>query len=618
LGETEQQMAVRRYATVGGIAAAGLVAVLLVTMASLWVVQRDRTLPNTSIAGIDVSRMTEGEVRTAIQPTVTQRESEPIVFVFEDDRYPVVPQEVGFRIDVDGTVEQALSRGRTGLPGDVVERVRSLRTSRDIDFEREVDATRTDAWISDLAADLDREVSNGSVTIDPDTLEVTTELPHDGVAVRQDETNDLLVEALLTAGSPEIEVPADITPRLVPDADVRAVSQQAERAVAAPLELTSGDASLTLERGDVARLIDVVVTSTGAESATLELVVTATKVDEVMGEVAEGRFERSPVDAGFSADRRPPRGFDASANATFEPIPASVAVEEGRDGAQFDSGLAATQLTELLRMGARAAELRLEVVEAELTTERAKELRPTHLLGTFTTYYQAGADRNKNIQRLADEVDGALVLPGEQFSINAISGERSCSKGYVEAGTIVRGELVDTCGGGVSQFGTTTFNAAFFAGVQLDEWKAHSWYISRYPMGREATLTFPTLDVKFTNTTDGAILVKTAHTDTSVTVSLYGQPIAKSVTATHGQPTQPRDFSTDIRTTSELYTDQERVIQGGAGGFTVEVVRTVNRTDGSTDRRTITTVYVPQTRIIERGTRPRPAPEPSPPPADEA
>jgi vancomycin resistance protein YoaR len=599
-------MAVRRYATVGGIAATALVVVLLVTMASLWFVQRGRTLPNTSIASIDVGRMTGDEVRSAIAPTVTERETDPVVFLFEDERFTVTPAELSFEIDVDATVQAALSRGRTGLPGDLVERLRSLRRTRDLPFEQRIDAQQVDAWIAELAATIDRDVFGGSVLVDPETLEVTSRAPHAGITVQQDEARDQLLEALLEGGPSQIEVPAEVTPQLVPDADVRTVAAQVERAVEAPLELVSGDASLTLERRDLARLLEVVETTVGPDRATLELIVTSDAVEEVMGEVARGRFDRSPVDAGFSASRRPPRSFDAASDATFEPVSASVEVVEGRDGTRFDTDLAATQLTELLRLGAREAEILLEVVDADLTNEQAEALRPTHLIGTFTTYYAAGADRNKNIQRLADVVDGDVVLPGGQFSINNLSGERSCSKGYVEAGTIVRGELVDTCGGGVSQFGTTTFNAAFFAGVQLDEWKAHSWYISRYPMGREATLTYPSLDVKFTNTTDGAILVKTTYTDTSVTVALYGQPIARSVRATHGQPTRPRGFGSETRTTSELYVDQERVVQAGAEGFTVEVVRTVNRIDGGTDRRTITTVYVPQTRIIERGTRPRP------------
>jgi vancomycin resistance protein YoaR len=274
-----------------------------------------------------------------------------------------------------------------------------------------------------------------------------------------------------------------------------------------------------------------------------------------------------------------------------------------RDGRAFVPATAAEQLTEAMRAAERTLELEVEVTRPELTTDQAEAGRPTHLLSTFTTYYTEGQVRNANIQRLADVVDDTQVLPGEQFSVNGISGERTCAKGYEPAGTIVRGELVDTCGGGVSQFGTTTFNAAFFSGMQLDQWQAHSFYISRYPMGREATLSFPELDVRFTNVSDAPVVVRASYTPTSVTVSLYGQPVATRVTATHGEPYDRREPTTETRTTSELPAGRTRTVQEeGSDGFTVEVVRRVRLIGGGTDERTITTTYRPQNGIRERGT----------------
>jgi vancomycin resistance protein YoaR len=598
-------MAARRTLQVGAIGLAALVGLLLLTLALLWTLQRGAVLPNTQVAGVDVGGLSDDEVREALAPTISGREADPVTFTFEDVTFAVAPAEVGYRIDLDATVEAAMSRGREGLPGDVLERVRSLRRSHEVGLVERYDDAELEAWVARVAEEVDRDLSPGLVEADPDTLEVTVELPHGSATVRQDEAVASLRTALRQEGSVELELPVTTTPATVPDEDVEVVADQVRRAIEEPLTLRASGESLTLERATLARLIEVVERPVGTDDdgdvqATVELVVTPERLEEVLGDAVD-RFERSPRDAGFSTGRTPPTSFDDPGSTTFQPVPASVDVEPAVDGSRFEPDRAATQLTELLRQGAREAELRVETVEPDLPTARAEDLRPTHLLGTFTTYYQAGQARVANIQRLADVIDGAVVMPGEQFSINAISGERRCDKGYEPAGTIVRGELVDTCGGGVSQFGTTTFNAAFFAGVQLDQWKAHSWYISRYPMGREATLSYPELDVRFTNTTNGAILVKTAHTDTSVTVSIYGQPVAEAVRATHGEPTSPTEPRTQTRTTDELRCGQEREVQGETDGFTVEVVRTVQRTDGSTDTRTIRTVYSPQNRIIERG-----------------
>jgi vancomycin resistance protein YoaR len=591
---------------VGAIVLSALLGLLLLTLAVLWTVQRGAVLPNTSVVGVDVSGMSPEEVREALAPTVAAREGDVVTFSFEDETYSVAPSDVGYRIDLDTTVQVALSRGRTGLPGDALERLRSLRTHRDLALAERYDEDRIAAWVEEVADQVDRDRSPGSVEADPDTLEVRVEYPHGSATVRQDETVEALRAALVQEGPVELELPVATTPQNVPDEDVDAVADQVRRAIDAPLVLRASGTSLTLEPATIARLIEVNERRVGAADddetalATVELAVTVERLEEVLGDTVD-RFDRAPQDARYVIGRTPPTTFDDPGSTTFRPVAAAAEVEPSVDGIAFDPPATATQLTELLRQGAREAELRVEVVEPDLPTSRAEQLRPTHLLGTFTTYYQAGQVRNANIQRLADVIDGAQVPPGGQFSINNISGERRCDKGYEPAGTIVRGELVDTCGGGVSQFGTTTFNAAFFAAVQLDQWKAHSWYISRYPMGREATLSYPELDVRFTNTTDAVIVVKTSHTDTSVTVSIYGQPIADAVSATHGEPTNRTQPETQTRTTDELACGREREVQGQSEGFTVEVVRTVDRTDGTTDTRTIRTVYVPQNRIVERG-----------------
>jgi hypothetical protein len=596
-------MTVRRVATVGGVVVAVLVVLMVAALAVLWFAQRDRTLPNTSVAGIEVSGMTEAEVRGAIEPLVVEREGTPISFTFEDATYAATAEDLGYRVDHDAMVASAVGRGRdTGLISDAVERVRSLRgQTRDLPLVEMVDEATVTGWVADVAAEVDRDAFPGSITIDPDELAVVVEPPIGRVAVEREPTTAVITDTLLEGGPAQLELPVDADPPPVTASHIDAVVAQVERAIAQPLELTSEDGSLTLEPEDLARLIDVEVTATSDGVTRHELVVTASSVEDELGEIGPDRFDRSPVDARFVTRRNPPRTLEALGTVSFRPVAAEVSIERGRSGARFVAELTAEQLTGLLRAGTRTAEIELESVTADLTNAAAEELRPTHLLGTFTSGFPAGRNRSFNIQRLADVIDGALVLPGEQFSIQDISGPRNCDQGYLQDGTIVRGELVDTCGGGVSQFGTTMFNAAFFSGLRLDDWKAHSWYISRYPMGREATLYYPYLDVKFTNTSDGAVLVKTAHTDTSVTVSIYGQPVAEQVTARHGQPFNPRPHDRQRRTTDELPAGSQRVFQAGIDGFTVDVERIIERTDGTTDSRSYRTVYEPATEIIEVG-----------------
>ncbi|HWL49793.1 MAG TPA: VanW family protein, partial [Acidimicrobiia bacterium] len=139
----------------------------------------------------------------------------------------------------------------------------------------------------------------------------------------------------------------------------------------------------------------------------------------------------------------------------------------------------------------------------------------------FTTPHNCCETRVRNIQRIADIVRGVYLVPGETISLNEYVGPRTVENGFFAAGAIRQGHLVDEVGGGVSQFATTIFNAAYFAGMDFVEYRSHSLYFSRYPYGREATISSPAPDLAMTNTTNHPILIWTSYTDESITVSMY-------------------------------------------------------------------------------------------------
>lgn len=139
----------------------------------------------------------------------------------------------------------------------------------------------------------------------------------------------------------------------------------------------------------------------------------------------------------------------------------------------------------------------------------------------FTTPHNCCETRVRNIQRIADIVRGVYLVPGETLSLNEYVGPRTVENGFFSAGAIRQGHLIEEVGGGVSQFATTIFNAAYFAGMDFVEYRSHSLYFSRYPYGREATISSPAPDLVMTNTTDYPILIWTSYTDESITVSMY-------------------------------------------------------------------------------------------------
>ncbi len=192
-------------------------------------------------------------------------------------------------------------------------------------------------------------------------------------------------------------------------------------------------------------------------------------------------------------------------------------------------------------------DVRLEEIKPTVTTEEISSIGVEEPIASFTTKHRAGESRVTNIHRIADLTRGVVIKPGETFSVNDFVGERTAAKGFVEAHSIADGVLIDTFGGGISQYATTLFNAAFFAGLDIPKYKPHSIYISRYPYGREATLSYPQVDLVMRNNTPYGVMIWPTYTASSITITLYSTPWARS--DVFGQKKTSKQLCTDVFTT---------------------------------------------------------------------
>jgi vancomycin resistance protein YoaR len=158
------------------------------------------------------------------------------------------------------------------------------------------------------------------------------------------------------------------------------------------------------------------------------------------------------------------------------------------------------------------------------STAQATALGITGTVGAYETFFGGDANRIHNVQLVSHLVDKKLVAPGATFSFNQTTGERTAAKGFREAPVIINGELETGLGGGVCQVSTTVFNAAFEAGLPITARTNHALYISHYPLGRDATVNYPDVDLKFVNDTGHWLLLRTWVSTSSLTVALYGTP----------------------------------------------------------------------------------------------
>jgi vancomycin resistance protein YoaR len=296
---------------------------------------------------------------------------------------------------------------------------------------------------------------------------------------------------------------------------------------------------------------------------------------------------RAAASAGIE---REPRDARITFRGTTPVVVPSVA------GARLDANAVTAAFLPALTAADRTARMAVTVVQPRLTTAQAEKIKPREVISTFTTHFPFNPPRTNNITIAARTLDGTYVAPGQQFSLNGTLGERTAAKGYASAPVIEDGRLTKDFGGGVSQVSTTTFNAAFFAGVRIDKYLPHSFYISRYPEGREATVSWPDVDQKWTNDTGAGILIQAGVSGSSITVTFYGTKVwdIEAVKGPRRNVVQPRTIVDDR---------PGCVPQTPAPGFDVTVTRIFKRGGNEVKRSTFNTHYIPEDNV--RCTHPR-------------
>ena len=298
-------------------------------------------------------------------------------------------------------------------------------------------------------------------------------------------------------------------------------------------------------------------------------------------------------------------------DARFKTRSGSVTIVPSKNGIGPDMDTLASRLTsELADEGSgRKVELRTTITKPKLTTQKAREMGIKQRLARYTTTYAPGnASRVNNIHLLGDALDGKLVAPGETFSFNGAIGQRTAAKGYQEANAIVNGKLVPQLGGGICQVGTTIFNAVYESGLPVVDRRNHSFYISHYPKGRDATVSWGGPDFKFKNTTDNWVLISVSYTSSSITIAVYGTDPGYEVVSEVGEWRNVKPYPTEKIKDPKMVVGSRVVEDPGVDGKSITVKRIVSKNGKiiRTDR--FVSVYKPKAEVVRVGTKPKKPP----------
>ena len=558
-----------------------LAALLLASYTADAVVTIGRVRSGVQAGSLKLGGKTSDEAKDLLDERAELLISQPVELYADNHRITVAPSEIGFRPDVDSTLDAATEVGRKGnLLVRLWHRIRSLFASTDVGWESTYDEHAAKLLVSEFASRVDTEGHEAGIEARAGELVAVGAVP--GRKLDRERAIETVITGLEAWPRQSMELPIAIADRHTTIEDARAAAKVANGWTRAPITVTAPNGTgKTLSREELATLIDAVPRRRGLDWR-LEVRFSPTKVKGALGELMRG-FEREPK------------------NATFAVGGTSASVVAGQSGRTFSAGATASRLAEAARRDSdRVAEAAFSEVEPELSTAEAKALNIHELVSSFTTQHPCCAPRVTNIHKIADTVNGAIIKPGARFSLNGFVGPRTTEKGYVLAPMIFDGEYRDDVGGGVSQFATTMYNAVFFGGYRIETHKAHTYYISRYPAGREATVSWPAPDMAFTNDSKSGIYVRTSYDNTSVTVSFYGDKEGREVTAETGERTNPTEPEEQRKENPDLEPGEERVVQEGEEGFDITVTRVIRR-NGDETRQRFFTRYKAEPKIIEVG-----------------
>ncbi|MFI8565417.1 VanW family protein [Rhodococcus sp. NPDC078407] len=560
------------------IGTGAVVAVLAMLYAADWIASSDRVPRGVTVAGIDVGGKAHSDAEAALRSELGPRAEQPVQVDVGDRQVEVLPAAAGLGVDWNATLDRAGSQ-----PINPITRLTSFFGSREIGVVSTTDEQALNAAVDGLRAETDREPVEGDVVFDGATPVAVA--PLEGRTLDADGTRRNLQTEWASGAT---EVVYESTPVTVTqDAVDEALDNIAAPAVEAPV-IVSGrqnvDAVLAPERvGEVLSfdpdgqggLTPVYNTDVAAGILAPQLV----------------RTEVPPKDASFTFSGGAP---------TVVPGVMGELVEWRKTLEQLPALLSAD--------GPRTTEAIYEPAPPALTTEGAENLGVREVIAEYTTggfEYASGV----NIGLTAQIVNGALVKPKETFSLNGYTGPRGTAQGFVESGIIDNGRPDRAVGGGISQFATTLYNASYFAGMEDTDHTEHSYYISRYPEAREATVFEGAIDLKFTNPNDTGVLIQSFADSSSVTVRLWGTKTVdvESITGSRTNFTSPN--------TVTLPAGDGCVASGGGQGFTASDTRVISDAASGRElsRNTRTVKYdpIPIVRCVQPD-RPDPSPEPRP------
>ncbi|WP_342320180.1 VanW family protein [Corynebacterium mayonis] len=508
----------------------------------------------TTVGGVSIGGKAPDEAEAKLKNELGSNVTKPVTVHAGKQSAKFVPAEAGLDVDWRETVRSAGVESANPIV-----RLKNLFTTHEVDTVTAVDDSKLSPQLDRLRKELYRDPIDGFIEIASGNAKVND--PVLGQEVERAALKEAITSGWLSPEGVNVE-PNPVEPKINEAVITAALEGPVKAALSGPLSVRGREnveAVISKERlGEIVEFNNV--------DDRIDAVINRERVGQILGE------QLAPTVTEMKNAR-------VLAGGGVEPSVDGLDVDWDKTLAGFDDRL----------LGAAEREWVAEYkpVPAKFTTEQAESATFNEEVGSFTTGGFSSAS-GTNIRLVANKVNGAIVNPGETFSLNGYTGPRGTAQGYVESGIILDGHADKAVGGGISQFATTLYNAAYFAGMTDVAHTPHSYYISRYPAGREATVFEGAIDLVFRNDSAYPVRIVASASASDVTVRLMGVKTVQVESINGGRwvPTQPQP---------KTVAGPSCAPSGGAPGFTTSDTRVIRDLSGNEiSRETQTTVYDPQ------------------------
>ncbi|WP_084078925.1 VanW family protein [Demequina sp. NBRC 110057] len=458
------------------------VPIVIIVLAGLYVGAQallSGTVPrDTETLGVQIGGKSTGAALAAIDGAADELGAADITLTVESEGESVgMPAaDAGLGIDAEATIQDLT--GFTLRPERLWQHVTG---GGHIDPVPTVDEDALDSAVADGAAELDRDAVDASVEIVG-----TAGVAHPGensISVDADATAELVRDGWPTTTA--VEAVATVEPP--------AITNEAAESFADDLssQLLAGDVTLSSDNGDATITADQVAenSTVTTQEGTLALDIDG---ETIAADLVKKNpdLETEPEDASFT--------FTSSHQ---------LKAEKSTDGVTVDGAALGDAITAAAQTQQRAGELPTKALEPDTSSDDIGVGDLKEIVASFDTPLTAEPVRTQNLRTAAADVEGTVVLSGEEFNLHDVLSPITEAEGYADAHVIVNGVLTDGIGGGLSQMATTSYNAAYFAGYTIEQFRPHSVWFTRYPAGRESTIWGTTINVRFTNDTPYAAVL---------------------------------------------------------------------------------------------------------------